>query len=49
MNKVNHIEASSSKLNKSKRPEVVNKRKRIDEDEVSNGMYSNIYVKKNNG
>ena len=52
MNKTNYIE-SSSKSKKSKRPEDVDKRKRFVEDEVSDGMYSNIYyllyIKKNKG
>jgi len=52
MNKTNYIE-SSSKSKKSKRPEDVDKRKRFVKDEVSDGMYSNIYyllyIKKNKG
>ena len=50
MNKANYIESSSLK---SKKTNDVNKRKRIDEGEVSDSMYLNIYyllyVKKNNG
>ena len=41
MNKANYIKSSSSK--KTKRPVDVNKRKRIDEGEASDGMIR-IYI-----
>jgi hypothetical protein len=36
-------EANSKSKRPVARPEAANKRKKINEDEVSNGMYSNIY------